>query len=57
MGRSIQLKKERQIARKQVAKVFEDFMQDFELGDYLREKPWYFPQFAWDGLIRYICKK
>ena len=57
MGRATELKKQRQIARKQVQEVFADFMENFELGEYLRPKPWYIPQFAWDGLIRFICKK
>ena len=57
MGRTKELKKIRKEARKNAEQVYKEFVDSFDLKEYLIDKPFWIPQFIWNFIIRLIVKQ
>jgi len=57
MGKAIKYKKIRKETRKNADRIINEFMGKFDIRDYLRPRPKFFPKFVWNLLIQWIILK
>lgn len=57
MGKAIEYKKIRRETRKNADRIIKEFMDEFNIRDYLRPRPRFFPRVIWNFLIKWLISK
>lgn len=57
MGHAKEFKKLKKQANKLIQASYQDFRDNFDLNEYVRECPSFVPKFIWNKLVNFMVKK